>query len=116
MSASAIMPTGTALRPADPSDFQFDFYASPGPVTFVPALHSGSGSVAFAGFSLDQITQRPLPSPLTVTLQPGAHVLRFVVAFSDPQASAVIMTAGMPGQSLKLVDASHPLSEIRIKV
>jgi hypothetical protein len=103
------------LSPAPASDVQCDYHSSPGNVSFSVAINSGQGSVAFSAFSLDGHNQ-PLTSPLTANLNAGKHKLLFVLAFSDPAATAVIREACNPAQDLVLVDASSPFDTLRICV
>ena len=106
--------TACKLTPAPPNQVQCDYHSSPGTVTFSAAMYSGNGSVAFATLSLDGHTQ-PL-NPPAVTLGPGIHKVLFVLAFSDPAATAVIREACNPAQDLTLVDATSPNETIRICV
>ena len=102
------------LTPAPLNQVQCDFHSNPGTVTFSVAIHSGNGSVAFAAISLDGHTQ-PV-NPPAVTLTPGSHKVVFVLAFSDPAATAVLREACNPAQDLALVDASSPTETLRICV
>jgi|SRR5580704_10621590 hypothetical protein len=102
------------LTPAPLNQVQCDFHSAQGAVTFGVAIHSGSGSVAFAALSLDGHAQ-PV-NPPTVNLGPGTHKVIFVLAFSDPSATAVLREACNPAQDLALVDASSPTETLRICV
>ena len=103
------------LVASPPDDFEFDYFCKAGPVDFSVGVLSGGGSAAFAAVSIDGQTL-PLSTPMTVRFAPGAHVVRFVIAFSSPVARGVILEACNPGQRLKVVDAAHPLREIRVRV
>jgi hypothetical protein len=103
------------LSPAAASDVQCDYHSAVGNVSFSVAIYAGSGSVAFSAFSLDGHNQ-PLTTPLTANLNVGQHKLLFVLAFSDPSATAVIREACNPAQDLVLVDAASPFDTLRICV
>jgi hypothetical protein len=84
-------------------------------VLFSVAIYKGAGSVAFSAFSIDGHDQ-PLATPLSANLTTGKHKLLFVLAFSDPAATAVIREACNPAQDLVLVDAASPYETLRICV
>jgi hypothetical protein len=107
-------PSPCKLTPAPSNQVQCDYHSSAGQVTFSVAIYSGVGSVAFAALYLDGHAQ-PL-NPPAVTLGNGAHKVLFVLAFSDPAATAVIREACNPAQDLALVDATSPNETLRICV
>jgi hypothetical protein len=103
------------LSPAAASDVQCDYHSPAGNVSFNVAIYKGAGSVAFSAFSLDGQKQS-LATPLSANLTVGQHKLAFVLAFSDPSATAVIREACNPTQDLVLVDAASPYDTLRICV
>lgn len=103
------------LTPAPPGDLQCDYHCPAGSVSFSVDIDSGGGTVGFSAFSVDGHNQS-LSSPLTASLRSGQHKLTFVLAFSDPSATAVIQEACSPPQGLVLVDASSPFDTLRICV
>jgi len=116
MGASAnVAASACKLTPAAADDLQCDYHSPAGNVSFSVAIYKGAGSVAFSAFSLDGHNQ-PITTPLTVNLTTGAHKLQFVLAFSDPAATAVIREACNPPQDLALVDASAPYETLRVCV
>jgi hypothetical protein len=114
MGTSPVGAGSCKLTPAPPNQVQCDYHSTPGTVTFSVAVYSGHGSVAFAAISLDGHAQ-PL-NPPAVTLAQGAHKVLFILAFSDPTATAVIREACNPAQDLALVDAASPNETLRICV
>jgi hypothetical protein len=103
------------LSPASANNIQCDYHSPVGNVSFSVGIFSGQGSVAFSAFSLDGHNQ-PLTTPLTANLIAGQHKLLFVLAFSDPSATAVIREACSSSQDLVLVDAASPFETLRICV
>ena len=103
------------LTPAAASDVQCDYHSPAGNVSFSVAIYQGAGSVAFSAFSLDGHNQT-ITTPLTANLTAGQHKLLFVLAFSDPTATAVIREACNPAQDLVTVDAASPYDTLRICV
>jgi len=116
MSTSAGGGVTCKLTASAAGTIQCDYHSSPGAVTFSVAIYSGNGSVAFSAFYLDGHQQTITQPNVTATLTNGPHKLLFVLAFSDPAATAVIREACNPPQDLVLVDASDPQDTMRVCV
>jgi hypothetical protein len=107
---------GCKVTPAASDDVQCDYHSPQGDVSFSVGIFAGKGSVSFSSFSVDGQDQ-PLSTTVTAkNLAAGRHKLVFVLAFSDPGATAVIREACNPSQDLVLVDASSPFETLRICV
>jgi hypothetical protein len=114
------MPTDGAsackLTPSAVGAILCDYHSPPATVTFSVAIYKGKGSVAFAAFYLDGQQQTITPPNVTAALANGRHKLLFVLAFSDPTATAVIREACNPPQDLVLIDANDPQETLRVCV
>jgi hypothetical protein len=104
------------LAPSAAGAILCDYHSCPATVTFSVAIYEGKGSVAFAAFYLDGHQQTMTQPNVTVALANGRHRLLFVLAFSDPGATAVIREACDPPQDLVLVDAMDPQETLRVCV
>jgi hypothetical protein len=104
------------LTPSPVGAILCDYHSSPATVTFSVAIYEGKGSVAFAAFYLDGHPQTITQPNVTTALANGRHKLLFVLAFSDPAATAVICESCAPPQELVLVDAMDPQETLRVCV
>ena len=104
------------LTPSAAGAILCDYHCPPATVTFSVAIYKGKGSVAFAAFYLDGHQQTITQPNVTAALANGRHKVLFVLAFSDPAATAVIREACDPPQDLALVDAIDPQETLRVCV